>query len=328
MNREQISKPARGSHDAANAESGMCDLRIRLRFIRVTNTRRVSGFRLESGFSLVELIVVIMIVGILSGIVAVFIRNPLEGYMAAARRAELTDTADGALARISRDLRAALPNSLRVVSASGTVGSCSGTETCYLEYLPVEAGGRYREALSTSTASGENILDFTAADTAFDVLGQAVNITGAQYLVIYNQGIPGANVWDGDNRSPLDAASSTCTGSDCTVLAFSSFQFPLESPNRRFYLVSTPVSYVCDPVAGTLRRYSGYGAPASTQPTSFGSGTNALLANRVHACSFTYEPGASQRLGQLTLWLQLENRDSDNTEQVSLYREVVVNNDA
>jgi MSHA biogenesis protein MshO len=87
---------------------------------------------------------VISVVGILAGIVAVFIRSPMEGYMAASRRAELTDAADAALLRISRDVRTALPNSVRVVSASGTVGSCGGSEACYLEYLPIEDGGRYR----------------------------------------------------------------------------------------------------------------------------------------------------------------------------------------
>jgi hypothetical protein len=56
--------------------------------------------------------------------------------------------------------------------------------------------------------------------------------------------------------------------------------------------------------------------------------TGALLAKRVKPAAFIYEPGASQRLGQLTLWLQLENSEGDNAEQVSLYREVVVNNDA
>ena len=272
-----------------------------------------------AGFSLIELIVVIAVVGILSGIVAVFIRNPLEGYMAASRRAELTDTADGALVRIARDLRTALPNSVRVTQ----VGTAY-----YLEYLPVQDGGRYR-AEQTGSATGD-ILDFTlSSDTGFDVLGPAVTAASNQYLVVYNLGLDAStDAWQGGNRR---AVASTGT---VTNLAFtaSGSALPFDSPSHRFYLVSTPVSYVCVPAAGsvpgTLRRYSGYGAPASAQPTSFGSGTNALLANRVKDCSMVYQPGASQRLGQLTLWLQLENSEGDNAEQVSLYREIVVNNDA
>lgn len=268
-----------------------------------------------SGFSLVELIVVIAVVGILAGIVAVFIRNPLEGYMAASRRAELTDTADGALLRIARDVRTALPNSVRVTQ----VGTAY-----YLEYLPVQDGGRYR-ASQTSAATGD-ILDFTSAsDNSFDVLGPAISAATTQYLVLYNLGLDSdTDAWQGGNRRAVTSSGAVSN------LAFSATGSPLpwESPSYRFYLVSTPVSYVCDPAAGTLRRYSGYGAPAATQPASFGSGANVLLANRVKNCSMVYQPGASQRLGQLTLWLQLENSEGDNAEQVSLYREIVVNNDA
>lgn len=268
-----------------------------------------------AGFSLIELIVVIAVVGILSGIVAVFVRNPLEGYMAASRRAALTDTADGALVRIARDLRTALPNSVRVTQVGGAY---------YLEYLPIEDGGRYR-AEQTGGATGD-ILDFTSgSDTSFDVLGPSVTANKSQYLVVYNLGLDAStDAWQGGNRRAVTSSGAVAN------LAFTSTgsPLPLESPGRRFYLVSTPVSYVCDSAAGTVRRYSGYGAPASAQPTSFGSGTNALLANRVKTCSFLYDAGAGQRLGQLTLRIQLENSEGDNAEQVSLYREVVVNNDA
>jgi MSHA biogenesis protein MshO len=270
---------------------------------------------LRNGFSLIELIVVIAVVGILAGIVAVFIRSPLEGYLATARRAELTDTADCALMRIARDLRGALPNSVRVSVTGGSY---------YLEYLPIADGGRYRAA-AAGDGSGD-ILDFTSgADASFDVLGPGVSAASDQYLVVYNLGLDAdTSAWLGGN---LRAVTSSGTVAN---LAFSATgaALPLESPSHRFYLVTTPVSYVCDPAAGTLRRYSGYGAPAAVQPTGFGSGTNALLALRVKACSVTYDAGAGQRLGQLSLWLQLENSEGDNVEQVSLYREIVVNNDA
>jgi MSHA biogenesis protein MshO len=276
-----------------------------------------------AGFSLIELIVVMLVIGILAGIVAVFIRSPLEGYMATSRRAELTDSADGALLRIARDIRSALPNSVRVVSASGSVGSCSGGEACYLEYLPVEDGGRYR-AETDSAGAGDTLNFADAADASFDVLGPTVNASSSQFLVVYNLGLDSdTDAWQGGNRRAV-----TSSGTVSNIAFSSATPFPFESPNQRFFLVGTPVSYVCNPVDGTLRRYSGYGAPTAAQPTSFGTATGNRLANRVKRCSMFYDPGASQRLGQLTLWLQLENSEGDNAEQVSLYREVVVNNDA
>ena len=283
------------------------------------------------GFSLIELIVVMVVVGILAGIVALFIPQPMQAYLANSRRAALVDAADTALTRIARDVHAALPNSLRVVSASGTVGSCSGTEACYLEYLPIQDGGRYR-AQQTGAGTGD-ILDFTSAtDASFDVLGPAMTAVSGQFLAIYNLGL---NVYNSSGQ--LDCTRSVDVWQGCNLRSVSSngivssitfkangLPFPLESPDNRFYLVGAPVTYSCNPAAGELRRISGYNLQATQPTTSFPGATSNLLANQVLSCAFTYAPGVTQRLGLLTLRIQL----SQDGETVTLYRELVLNNDA
>ena len=116
-----------------------------------------------AGFTLVEAIMVIVITGILAGMVAVFIKAPVDGYVDSVRRAELTDAADTALRRIARDVRTALPNSFRLVTVAGS--SC-------VEFLPTLGGGRYRIAPTTDGTSSD-ILSFAAADTSFDVLANS-----------------------------------------------------------------------------------------------------------------------------------------------------------
>jgi MSHA biogenesis protein MshO len=263
-----------------------------------------------SGFTLIELIVVMVVVGVLAGIVAVFIRHPLEGYLAAVRRAALVDAVDAALLRITRDVRAALPNSLRVTSSGGVT---------YLEFLPIQDGGRYRTA-QTGAGTGD-ILDFTSgADASFDVLGPTVSATSGQYLVIYNLGLDAStDAWQGGNRRVVTSSGAVAN------LAFTATgtALPLESPGKRFYLAGAPVTYVCDPAAGELRRISGY-ALSATQPVTFGSAASRLLAHHVAGCAIAYDPGASQRLGQLTLRITL----TEEGESVTMYREVAVNNDA
>ena len=265
----------------------------------------------QRGFTLIEAIIVITITGIIAGMVAVFIRAPVQGYFDSARRAELTDIADTAQRRISRDLHLALPNSVRVSGGN------------FLEFLQTSGGGRYRAAVDNS--GGGNVLDFTQLTSSFDVLGPPVAmVPGAKNLVaVYNLGIPGADAYLSDNTSAMTAGGNTVT--------INSFQFPFASPANRFQIISYPVSYVCAGVGkdangngtGTLTRYWNYSIQAS-QPTSFAAGTpSALLAKNVSGCSFSYDAQViTQRAGLVSAWLQV----TQSNESVSLYYEVHVSN--
>lgn len=276
----------------------------------------------QRGFTLVEMIVVIVIIGIIGGIVAVFLRVPVQGYVDSARRAEMTDIADTALRRISRDLRLALPNSVRVTN----VGNNS-----YLEFLPTTGGGRYRAG-----APGD-LLDFTAPDTTFEVLGAMPMLLNGDSIVVYNLGIPrpaacpaplpancGTDAYQGDNRAAYDPAATAGN-----ILGFVAHQFPFDSPGHRFQVVNTPVTYVCAPVqggGGTLTRWWGYPIQA-TQPTTLPAGPNsasAWLADKVSGCSFTYDAYVvAQRSGLVTMRLGI----TENGESISLYSAAHVSNE-
>jgi len=75
------------------------------------------------GFTLIELIVVIVIVGILSALGGQFIVAPVTGYVDLSRRARLVDQAEMALRRMQRDIRHALPNSIPAVNEAPSMGT-------------------------------------------------------------------------------------------------------------------------------------------------------------------------------------------------------------
>ncbi|NNL54077.1 MAG: type II secretion system protein, partial [Woeseia sp.] len=71
-------------------------------------------------FTLVELVITIALSTIVIAFMAVFISGPVASYTDQSRRAELVDLAENSLRRIARDIRRALPNSVRL-SLSGSV---------------------------------------------------------------------------------------------------------------------------------------------------------------------------------------------------------------
>ena len=266
----------------------------------MNNSSQYSGC---AGFTLVELVVVIVVVGILAAMGGQLIVAPVTGYLDLSRRARLVDQADLALRRMQRDIRAALPNSIRI-TGGGTA----------LEFINTVDGGRYRRYLD-DTSSG-NILDFSQVDDSFDVLGSLSQTpVEDQYVVIYNISPTGSsgNAYSSDNRTQIGSGSTL----DSVVLDVA-FQFPLKSPYQRFFVVDEAITYSYQ--AGQLVRYSNYGILPS-QLVSPG-GSTALVSRNVASCFFSYDPGTSQRAGLVTVALTL----TESGESVSLVQQVHVVN--
>jgi len=284
----------------------------------------------SKGFTLVEMIMVIVITGIIGGIVAVFLKAPVQQYMDVARRADMTDIADTALRRVTRDLRLALPNSVRVT------GACAGAgTTCFIEFLPTTGGGRYRADIDATDDvcpggnADDDILSITAADTCFEVLS-AMPVpppNAGDQIVVYNLGIAGADAYAGNTLATHNRRAVSAVGAN-SISITSANALPFDSPGHRFHVVTTPVTYVCAPAAGgvggTLTRWQGYDIQ-SAQPTMLpatGTPSSALLATNVSDCRFTYDPLVSARNGLVTMRLAI----TEDVETVTLYNAAHVSN--
>ncbi|TDJ08319.1 MAG: prepilin-type N-terminal cleavage/methylation domain-containing protein [Deltaproteobacteria bacterium] len=295
--------------------------------------RSCSQLRPETGFTLFELVLVVMISSIIAGMLNSFIRRPMEAYRDMERRATLVDVAETALRRMARDVRASLPNSLRV---SGDKRS--------LEILHLADGARYREDPGTNPTTSEDHtnpndwLSFSG-DTQFNILGRLSHLdpnygqalTAGTRLAIYNTS---TNVYTdaatSANPGVITPAATTITVTDDVdedkLTLSSSFEFLLRSPRQKVYVIDSPVSYICDLTGETITRYGSYNINA-TQPTDPGvaplsTAASALVTNRVAACEFLYDPGTPSRAGLLTIALTL----SEAGEQIRLFQQVHVNN--
>jgi len=266
------------------------------------------------GFTLIELIMVMVITGILVAIIAMFMKQPVDAYFDSARRAALTDEADTAIRRMARDIHKALPNSVRQLN-----NQC-------IEFIPTKIGGRYRAA-ANALGTGD-ILDFTVADTSFDMFGLNSALSADQQIAVgdviavYNLGIIGADAYAGSNTSavtsiaePGDLANETKIN-----IKITGTKFPLASGSKRFQVIPSNekiVSFVC--LNGRLYRNANY-AYGTTCPAPT-PGTTPVLAQHVSFCDFVYSSSDPRNaLVQITINL------TDGGETISLYHEAHVNN--
>ncbi len=268
--------------------------------------------RRNAGFTLVELVLVIALLGVVGTLGAGFIAQAAQMYRIGTARAELMDEASEVMRRLAREVAGSLPNSVRVTVAA---------DGAYLELVPTLAAGRYRAHASVSAEpTGNNPLEFgtSPVDTSFQVLGPPVDVAAGSQLVVYNLGSAEADAYLGNNRR-----TPVATGTGLSTLSYSAAGggFPIDSPDHRFFVVGAPVSFHCAS-DGRLTRYTGYGWSA-TQPTlstgSFTGVSASRLATTASECHFELDAGLAN-LGSLLIRLTL-SRDG---ESVTLLHQVTV----
>ena len=279
---------------------------------------------------------VIALMGILVSIVAAFIVRPVEGYRDLARRAALVEAAESSLRRMQRDIRTALPNSVRITNtASGYA----------LELIPVLDAGRY----NNSGGTNDEQLDVTpgggGGDLQFDIQhcfrNPATRTTAGIRLVANSRGTGLYNVYNDAGSSvgtesiitPATGMNISITSATCPTSGFDHITMTPghnfrdnESPNRLIYVVTTVSSYLCDTAVGTLTRYYNYAIPA-TQPTTVAAFTalnasSAQVTDRVTACNVTTTTADVRNRALATLSLTL----AEEGEQVRLVLQAQLDN--
>lgn len=231
----------------------------------------------QKGFSLIELVITIVVLGAIMAGTASYITNSTVAYTNVAQRDQLTTLGRITIERVTRELRNALPNSIRIQN------NC-------LEFFPVKAGSVYFD-LPTSTAGNS----FTAR--SFTIPAGA-NI---EHVIVYPINVN--TLYNSGGTGPLAGFNGAAGAPTITVTLSGNHQFPLHAPQRRFFLAEDPVSYC---IVGTnLNRYENYSVNAvqATPPAS----APQLVAENIQTndggavTPFIYTPGSLQRNGLVTL---------------------------
>ena len=218
----------------------------------------------QLGVTLVELIVVMLLLGILATGITSYLRIGASMYVDGTAVQQTLQQSRFALERVVRELRGAVPNSVRVLSSADNSVSC-------VEFTPLVQSGVYRDLPLFPTR--RDWIGITTFSTGWTVQsGQRLSVypTNPDHIYDLTQartGVVAANqnaLDDGDgNANTRRVRLDNISGQAMTFIT--------ESPQKRFYLLDSPVSFCL--VGQQLRRYSGYGFSVAQQlPPPVGNG--------------------------------------------------------
>lgn len=201
------------------------------------------------GFTLVEMLMVIVILGIVSIGVSDFMRLGFGIYADAGQRESMLNKSRFAVERLNRELRAVIPNSVRV-AANATSQQC-------IEFIP------FKETSSYLT------LPVDEADNSAKVIRHELNAQNSvvgDLMAIYPTQT--SDLYSASNK--VHEIESILYETNTLTMGFgvSDIQFDTHSPQRRYYTFNNAVSYCFSVGAsndGELRRYE-YANLSATQP--------------------------------------------------------------
>lgn len=268
----------------------------------------------QQGFTLIEIIMVIVILSVLSLGSVQFISFGAQGYVDTVRRSELSATATIVNEKISRLVRDALPGSVRVNS----------TADC-LEFVPVLSASRYVQAPIVGSPVSDTVVHMVPVDSALVQVG---------YLAIYPVTDDVNDIYDYVSSPGIvsnNTASVTGSSGGASIFTFSggnSFEYIQGSPQKRVFLTDAPMAFCQD--GSQLFYYRNYGFVGDITNLSAALPTTVpnrlLVADNLLAGSAVFSILAASLRRNAIVAYEFEFEDSTNDESLAVNQEVQIRN--
>lgn len=281
------------------------------------NLSQIKSRVFNQGFTLIEMVMVVVLLGVISLGVVRYLTVSVESYMDVNNRTQMAQTGRFVIERLNREIRTALPGSVRVWTSGAPEYHC-------LEFIPVAAVTSYHALPVASAAPQFNI-------SAFDDPDPNPGAIPATDFTTYNAGVYNLDSCD---VYGVDSAGNNCgsarwfslddvSGYDDTVsgthdddgiltLEFDPVvQYPSESQAKRVYLFQTPVAFCLQQGSDRLTRHQGYAFSyrhAMATPPANG----VLLADGITYSTDTFAYNLANHVRSAAVELELVlNRDDE-----------------
>ncbi len=268
--------------------------------------------RIIRAFTLIEMIAVILLLSVTMLGISGFLSWATLIYVDSSDRLRMLEESRFIVERMTRELRDAVPNSVRVSSD----GSC-------IEFVPIVASGSYT---FVPTASADDEVNLIHDDNYTYTVGDDIVIQASSLTDIYNS----TNNTRVNSLSYTIAAGSGMVASTLTLASNILFDLSfLASPTRanRYYLVNQQVSYCVDLSNDEIRRFQ-YDSIAPTQPSlSSGLSGGVLMAERIiNTSALAEQPFGFADADNNTLELYFKFARDSGTEPMNYYHQIRVKN--
>ncbi len=244
----------------------------------------------ENGFTLIELVISIVLVGIIAGVLGPIIFYGTEGYRQQIARKELLSRGRIALERMSREMRESVPNSVRVSSTNSANDTIEFGRAVFFSHYNSITGGSSPYTLNDDTG---------------------LNPPSTSFIVIYNV-------------SPDDFYAYPASPSTFQVAGVAGNQVSINAPTKphsstkRYQMCTGAITYSRN-TSGELIRYSGYD-PGQAHGTS--AIDQNILTDHVSFVQFQYTSGTLTNTALLTILLQVQA----GGETMNFHQEVHIRN--